>query len=147
MTDSFLTFEHVIKVNNTQVTKLTLTQLWDGLLRKFLEPGLFTSSIENFQIVELKPHQYHRTIQFPNMKFEDFVQVFPMKEIQMSSKANGPLRFSSKVSISGEEETLSVHFCYKKLLLNDEDKGMTDYFKQVYKQTDYDAIALIRRLY
>jgi hypothetical protein len=147
MIDTLLTFEHSIKVNDASNNQLTYLQLWNGLLEKVLNPKVFNTSIQSANVEEIAENQYQRVLRYPNVVFEDLVYILPMTIIEIDSVPNFRPMFKSKMTVENSAEgTLTVHFDYQRQLLNTEEKQMAEYFKQVYKQMDYDTVEQIRQL-
>ena len=146
-----LEFEHIVQVNdlnNTDITALTRSQLWQGLALRARKPDKFNNALRCTS-EEVAANEFFRTIEAGNSSFRERVLLYPEQKIHTSTVAGlQQIRAESSTCIEEPEPGyLFVRFAYKRELdVSDDGIDIGEHLKSAYVQIDRDAIAMIRML-
>lgn len=146
-----LEFEHIVQVNdlnNNQLTPITRTQLWHGLVLRARSPDKF---IQGMQCCtrELGDQEFVRIIEAGGSSFCEKVVLYPQDRIHTSTLEKLDQIQAESTTRIEEPETgyLFVRFSYRRELeLNTDAVDVAEHLKAAYVQVDRDAIAMIRML-
>lgn len=146
-----LEFEHIVQVNdlnNTDITALTRSQLWQGLVLRARNPDKFNRALQ-CKSEQLTSNEFTRTIEVGTDSFRERVMLYPEEKIH--TKTVEQLQQIHAESIAcieePEEGSLFVRFSYRRELdASDNMVDVGEHLKAAYVQVDRDAIAMIRML-
>lgn len=147
-------FEHLVQVNdplNPFIEPLTRAQLWQGLLLRAEQPGVFMHHLEGARIVARGELSLARELDFGSFKVRDRVRLEPMQRMLIETEASQD-RGVGTLSVSIEEPgeaLLQLRFQYHLQRTRSEDaaqEAMYDRFlKSAYLQADIDCVRIIRQ--
>lgn len=146
-----LEFEHIVQVNdlsNSNITAITRSQLWQGLVLRARNPEKFNHSLQ-CQSESLRDNEFVRIIEAGDSKFCEKVILTPEQSIHTSTLSElDQLQAESTTRIEEPEAGyLFVRFTYKRELeVTTEAVDVAEHLKSAYVQVDRDAIAMIRML-
>ena len=146
-----LEFEHIVQVNdltNNQLTPLTRTQLWRGLVLRARNPDKFTQGLQ-CQSQVLRDNEFVRVIEAGDTRFCEKVALFPEEKIHTSTLEELDQIQAESTTLIEEPEPgyLFVRFSYRRdLEINTDAVDVAEHLKAAYVQVDRDAIAMIRML-
>ncbi|MEX0964649.1 MAG: AtaL-like protein [Pseudohongiellaceae bacterium] len=145
-----LKFEHIIQVNdptNEDISPLTRSQLWEGLVLRARRPDKFNNSL-SVSIEEFAEDEFERIIEVGETKFYERVMLYPDVSIHTQTlEEYNQIDAESITRLEEPEEGyLFARFSYRREVDEDEKVNVGEHLKSAYLQTDRDAIALIRLL-
>lgn len=147
-------FEHLVQINdplNPLVEPLTRAQLWQGLMRRAEQPGLFMPTLDRCDITERQPDGIRRALTFGKLVIRDQVRFVADTQVRYEIDASTEVP-AATLTVTIEEpapEQLFVRFQYDvKAVMGaaPRDAYYDEFVKQAYVEADIDAIVTIRRL-
>ena len=149
-----LEFEHIVQVNdlaNDNVTDITRSQLWLGLVLRARNPEKFNPGLE-CSSRQVAKNEFMRTIEVGQTSFCEHVVLYPEDKIRTSTVEDiEQISAESEARIEEPEEGyLFVRFRYKRELQKgdviEDGVDVGEHLKAAYVQVDRDAVAMIRML-
>jgi Acetylaranotin biosynthesis cluster protein L len=147
-------FEHLVKVNdplNPLLEPLTRAQLWQGLLLRAEQPGVFAENIERARIVARGELSLARELDFGSFKVRDRVRLEPMQRMTIETEATQDCGVGL-LTVSIEEpgaELLQLRFEYQLSRNHFEDAAQEaiydKFIKSAYLEADVDCVRIIRQ--
>lgn len=147
-------FEHLVQMNDPLsplVEPLTRAQLWQGLLLRAEQPGVFMTQLADARIVVRGDLSIARELNFGSFKIRDRVRLEPMQRIVIETEATRDHGVGT-LTVSIEEpgdELLQLRFEYQLSRARFDDaaqEAMYDEFiKSAYLQADIDCVRIIRQ--
>ncbi len=147
-------FEHLVQVNdplNPLIEPLTRAQLWQGLLLRAEQPGVFIDHLESARIVLRGQYLLARELNFGSFKVRDRVRLEPMQRLVIETEAAED-RGVGMLVVSIEEPgagKLQLRFAYqleRKQYDQPAQEAMYDQFlKAAYLEADIDCVRIIRQ--
>lgn len=146
-----LEFEHIVQVNdlnNNQLTPITRTQLWRGLVLRARSPDKFAEGMQ-CQSQELCDNEFVRIIEVGGTSFCEKVVLYPQDKIHTSTLEQLEQIDAQSTTRIEEPEAgyLFVRFSYRRELETNTDAvDVAEHLKAAYVRVDRDAVAMIRML-
>ncbi len=146
-------FEHLVQVNDPLhplIEPLTRAQVWQGLLLRAEQPGVFLPQLSTSRIVARGDLSLARELDFGSFKVRDRVRLEPMQRMVIETEAAAD-RGVGTLIVSIEEpgaELLQLRFAYHLERRHHDDpaqEAMYDRFiKSAYLEADIDCVRIIR---
>ena len=147
-------FEHLVQVNdssNASIQPLTREQLWNGLLLRAEQPGVFMSHLDSARIVLRSELSLARELDFGSFKVRDRVRLEPMQRMVIETEA-AEYRGVGTLIVSIEEPSAGgwqLRFEYRLERRQHDDpahEAMYDQFiKAAYVESDIECVRIIRQ--
>lgn len=141
-------YQHLIEINNPNellLAPLTREQLWQGLLLRVEKPDLFLPQLENFGATRHDDDNLSRMLNFGTVVIHDKVKLTQLQQVEIAITAPDEHAGSLLVIRIEEPEAdrLFLRFSYSTTL---EDEEAIEYVKSAYRESDIDAVKIMRRL-
>ena len=149
-----MNFHHLVEINDPLlplIENLTRAQLWQGLLRRMTEPGLFVPYLDDCQITQQSPQRFSRTLRYDDVSIDDVVTLTPQQQIQVEVPAQKEIA-ASVLTVTIEEpqpDHLFVRFSYgddSTPQANSAEAFYDSFRRSAYQEADIDTIKQIRQM-
>jgi hypothetical protein len=147
-------FEHLVQVNDPLhplIEPLTRAQLWQGLLLRAEQPGIFMAHLQGSRIVARGALSLARELDFGSFKVRDRVRLEPLQRMVIEAEA-AQARSTGTLTVSIEEpgsKLLQLRFEYQLQRPHSEDAAQEaiydQFIKSAYLQADIDCVRIIRQ--
>ncbi len=140
-------YEHLVEINHPglpQLALLTRQQLWQGLLLRVEQPGLFLPHLDRAHCEWQAPTTLKRELVFGSVLISDQVQLIPKEQLDIAITA--PAEHAGSLLVirieEPEPERLFLRFSYSTRL---EDEEAIEYVKSAYRDADIDSVRIMRQ--
>ncbi|NTV11511.1 MAG: DUF1857 family protein [Zoogloea sp.] len=146
-------FEHLIEINdplNPLIEPLTREQVWEGLMYRVEEPGVFLPGLDNCEILERDAGKVERRLSFGQATIHDSVRFELLEWVCFESRANEQ-HAGGSLTIRLEQpdmHRLYLRFTYETSLPEGMAEGVqvAEYVKSAYRESDVDTVRIIRMI-
>lgn len=146
-----LKFEHLVEINdpaNPGLVPLSRSQLWQGLVLRAEQPGLFLYGLDACSLDERGPDYLARTLHFGSRRVRDRVSFMPVESTLYEAAATAEYP-ASRLLIRIEEPApghLYLRFRYELEESPPADDTTAELRRQAYFAADMDTVSRLRQL-
>jgi hypothetical protein len=143
-------YEHLVAVNDLNDPasfSLSRAQLWQGLLLRVNQPGLFVPGVERVSLLEQSESYILREMWLGSLLVRDHIHLQADAEIRFETEAGAQHRGGCLALTVEEPDSgmLFVRFRYEIPASDDpEDAQYESYLQEMWRQVDVESVRLIR---